>query len=141
MARRPAVGHRSLAHTADISIEAWAPSRERCVAEAVAAVVDTFADVSGAEPTATTGFRVEPAPDEDVLMAVLDEIIYLLDTTGRLPVRADVAASGDGLEVRLSITDADRAELVGAVPKAVSWHDLWFGRDEAGWSCRVTLDV
>ncbi|SCE66445.1 Archease protein family (MTH1598/TM1083) [Micromonospora haikouensis] len=41
-------GRRSVAHTADVRIEAWAPDREGCVAEAVAAMVETFADTTGA---------------------------------------------------------------------------------------------
>jgi SHS2 domain-containing protein len=138
---QPPAGHRRVPHTADIRIEAWAPSRERCVAEAVAALVDSFAEVPAAEPTQTVGFRVEPGKDEDMLTAVLDEVIYRLDAEGQLPVSTDVTARDGGLDVRLRMVDAGRAELVGAVPKAVSLHELRFFRDEAGWSCQVTLDV
>jgi SHS2 domain-containing protein len=31
--------------------------------------------------------------------------------------------------------------MVGAVPKAVSLHELRFDGGPAGWSCGVTLDV
>jgi SHS2 domain-containing protein len=31
--------------------------------------------------------------------------------------------------------------LPGAVPKAVTLHELRFARSEAGWSCAVTIDV
>lgn len=141
MRMKAPVGHRSVPHTADVRIEGWAPSRERCVAEAIAAMVDSFADVSGERPTSTVGFRVEPRPDEDMLVAVLDEVIYLMDTTGRLPVNAEVTHVEGGLDVRLAMIETHRAELVGAVPKGVSLHELRFGRGEAGWLCSVTLDV
>ena len=140
MTTRPP-GHRSVPHTADARIEAWAPSRERCVVEAVAAMVDGFADLSAAPPAGTDEFRAGPATDPDLLVAVLDRVVYLIDTEGQLPASADVRA-GDGiLDVRLRMAGPDRIETFGAIPKAVSLHDLRFERGEEGWSCGVTLDV
>jgi hypothetical protein len=50
-------GYRTLPHTADLRIEAWAPTREACLAEGVAGLVATFADTAKAEPewTARSG--------------------------------------------------------------------------------------
>ncbi len=107
-------------------------------------MVDGFADVSparGSKPVATVDFRVGPGADDDLLVAVLDQVVYQLDTAGQVPVDVDVAAVDGGLEVRLRMTDPDRVEIVGAVPKAVSLHELRFERGAAGWSCGVTLDV
>jgi SHS2 domain-containing protein len=139
---RPAAGHRTVPHTADVRIEAWAPSREGCVAQAVAALVGSFADVAGAGPVGTVAVRIEPAADEDLLAAALDEIIYLMDTDGRLPVGVEVRA-GDrgGLDLDVRLADPGGVELIGAVPKAVSLHELRFERDADGWWCRVTVDV
>lgn len=134
-------GHRSVPHTADARIEAWAPSREQCVAEAVAAMVDGFADVSAAPPAGTVEFRAGPATDPDLLVSVLDRVIYLIDTEGQLPVSADIRPAEATLDVRLQMAGPDRIETFGAVPKAVSLHDLRFDRGDAGWSCGVTLDV
>jgi SHS2 domain-containing protein len=134
-------GHRSVPHTADARIEAWAGSREECVAEAVAAMVDGFADVSAAPPAGTVDFRAGPAADPDLLVAVLDRVIYLIDTEGQLPAAADIRTGEGTLDVRLRMVGPDRIETFGAVPKAVSLHDLRFEPGEAGWSCSVTLDV
>jgi SHS2 domain-containing protein len=141
MEQRPESGHRSVPHTADARIEAWAPTRERCVAEAVAAMVDGFADVSGAPPAGTVEFHVAPAADPDLLVSVLDRVIYLMDVDSRLPVSADVRAAEGGLDVRLAMAEPDRVETFGAVPKAVSLHELRFAERDGGWSCAVTLDV
>lgn len=141
MGDRPAAGHRSVPHTADARIEAWAPSREQCIAEAISALVAGFVAVPDGVPTSPVEFTVEPGADDDMLVSVLDELIYRLDTTGRLPVDADVEAVDGGLRVRLRMTDTDRVDVVGAVPKAVSLHDLRFAREAGGWSCAVTLDV
>ncbi len=134
-------GHRSVPHTADARIEAWAPTRERCVAEAVAAMVDGFADLSGAPPAGTVEFRVGPAADPDLLVSTLDRVILLMDTEGQLPAEADVRAADGGLDVRLRMAGPDRIETFGALPKAVSLHELRFDGGAEGWSCAVTLDV
>ncbi|RQW92061.1 archease [Micromonospora globispora] len=142
MERRPDRGHRMIPHTADVRIEAWAPDREGCVAEAVAAMVESFADASGATADSETEHRVPPGEDPDLLVGVLDEVIFRLETEAALPLETKVRAADDGgLLVRWRTTDTDAVELVGAVPKAVSLHELRFGRDEGGWSCAVTLDV
>ena len=130
-------------HTADVRIEAWAPDREGCVAEAVAAMVESFVDTSGATADAEAEHRVPPGEDPDLLVSVLDEVIFRLETEAALPLETAVRAADDGgLLVRWRTADTDAVELIGAVPKAVSLHELRFGRDEGGgWSCAVTLDV
>ncbi|MEV1332943.1 archease [Micromonospora costi] len=135
-------GHRCVPHTADVRIEAWAPTREACVAEAVTALVDTFVDRAGAEPGAEREFRAPAAADEDLLVTVLDEVIFRMDTADELPLSTEVADDGaGGLVVRWRVTGTDAVELIGAVPKAVSLHELRFGRTGDTWSCAVTLDV
>ncbi|MFG2057474.1 archease [Micromonospora sp. NPDC048930] len=142
MERRPPRGHRNVPHTADVRIEAWAPDREGCVAEAVAAMVDGFVDATGVAAEAETEHRVPPGDDADLLVGVLDEVIFRLDTRGDVPLETEVRPAEDGgLLVRWQVVGADAVEAVGAVPKAVSLHELRFGPDEAGWSCAVTLDV
>ncbi|NDU74859.1 archease [Actinomadura sp. DSM 109109] len=135
-------GHRSVPHPADLRIEAWGPTRERCVAEAVAGLVESFADVSGVRPSGTARVDVPPGPDTDQLAAVLDEVIYRLDAGGEVVLDAGIAAAQDGgLTARLTTGDAAEAVETGAAPKAVSLHALRFGRDDRGWSCAVTIDV
>ncbi|WP_084757430.1 archease [Micromonospora cremea] len=142
MQRSTQRGHRSVPHTADVRIEAWAPDREGCLAEAVAALVETFADTGGARPQADTEFHLPPGDDGEMLVGLLDEVIFRLDTEGTLPLDCDVRATEDGgLRARWQSTSTDTVELVGAVPKAVSLHALRVGPDGAGWSCAVTLDV
>ncbi|RZU75703.1 SHS2 domain-containing protein [Micromonospora kangleipakensis] len=142
MDRRPPRGHRMVPHTADVRIEAWAPDREGCVAEAVTALVDTFVDTTGATPEATVEFQVPSGDDPDLLVGVLNEVIFRLETEGDVPLATEVRAANDGgLLVRWHTTGSDAVELVGAVPKAVSLHELRFGRGQEGWSGAVTLDV
>lgn len=134
-------GHRAVPHTADIRIEAWAPTREECFAEAVLGLVESFADISRAEPTDTATFEVSEETDEDCLVAVLDEVLYLLDTADVVPLSAEIESGEGGDAVWFEVTDVDQVELVGAVPKAISLHELEVDAGPDGWSCRVTVDV
>ncbi|GAA4078605.1 MULTISPECIES: archease [Actinomadura] len=137
-----ASGHRTVPHTADLRIEAWAPTREGCVAEAVAGLVDAFADRAGVPPLGEREAEVGPAADADLLVAALDEVIYRLDVAGELVLAADVTArDGDRLRLRLTVGDVSRAEGTGAVPKAISLHGLRFAEDSGTWACAVTVDV
>lgn len=135
-------GHRTLPHTADVVIEAWAPTRVGCYAEAVRGLVDTFADTSQVVVTESAPLRIEPASDEELLVTLLEEVIFLLDVLGMLPagVLVDEAADG-GLGGMLDLAPVNGAVLVGAVPKAVSRTGLTFGFDGELWTARATVDV
>ncbi|MEU9759143.1 archease [Streptomyces sp. NPDC047985] len=155
--RRPgARGHRTVPHTADLRVEAWAPTAGDCVAEAVRAMVESFADTSGAAPAGERVCTVAAGSGEDLLVSVLEEVVYRLDAHGEIPldvevdadvrVDADTGASrtegeGPGTLVRFRMADAGSAREIGAVPKAVSLHGLRLRDGPDGWICRVTLDV
>ena len=141
MSRGVDSGHRAVPHTADVRIEAWAPTRERCIAEAVRGMVDSFADTSACDETTTRECHVTGKTDEDLLAGVLDEVIYRLDTASEIPVAADVRPADDALWVRFVMADVGSVRPVGAVPKAVSLHELHVKRGAHGWTCSVTVDV
>lgn len=142
-----ASGHRAVPHTADVRVEAWSPTAEGCIGEAVHAVVDGFADTSGARLVGERKCALTARTDEDLLVAVLEEVIYRMDADGEIPLDVEVAAirgaAGDVREssVRFRMADAGTVELVGAVPKAVALHDLELQGGSGGWTCQVTLDV
>ncbi|MCT7355218.1 archease [Streptomyces sp. 15-116A] len=134
-------GHRTVPHTADTRVQAWGTTRERCLAEAVRGMVEAFADVSEAHPSGVERVRLGPGGDEELLTALLDEVIYRVEVAGRIPVEVEVEPSGGGLEVRLSLADLTQATVTGAAPKGVSWQGLRLGPDPYGWSCSVIVDV
>ncbi len=141
MGQVAASGHRTVPHTADLRIEAWAPTADQCLAEAVNGMVEGFADLSGARSEVGRDVLIEAADAEEQLAALLNEVIFRMDTDGELPRAVEVRRAGPGLRVHLSMVDAAEAVPIGAVPKAVSLHGLRFGREGTGWSCSVTLDV
>jgi SHS2 domain-containing protein len=134
-------GHRTVPHTADLRVEAWAPTREGCIAQAVLGTVDSFLDTSSAHPTRTRRCQLAGHSDEDLLVAVLDEVIYLLDTENEAPIDVELDPTDAGLDVRFAMCDATKLPQIGAVPKAVSLNELCLAAGPEGWRCSVTLDV
>jgi SHS2 domain-containing protein len=137
-------------HTADLRIEAWAGSCHECVAESLRGLVDSVADVRGAVATRTAECQLTGVSPADLLASAAEEVIYILDTAGQVPVSVNVRPAGRpvqqqqaaGIVVTLELANASAVEFVGAVPKAVSFHLLTCEPDSSGrWSATMTVDV
>lgn len=137
----PGRGHRTLPHTADIRVEAWAPTREECVAEAVTGMVESFADTTGPRAQWSVDSEIGAEADEDVLVAALDEVIYVLDTEDGVPVDVEVQPVDGRWRLRLELAPVQAVPAVGAAPKAPALHGLRFGSADGTWSCEVVVDV
>ncbi len=139
-------GHRARAHTADVILEAWGPDLAACCEEVVAALVETYCDPAGCPPiVGRHEVHLEPSSDDEAVLQVLDEVIFLLDTSGAVPVGAQVRAGvgGDaaGLEVVILLADRAEVEPTGSVPKAVSRSGLVVERAPTGLRCQVLVDL
>jgi len=135
--------HRKALHPADLRIEAWGPTREECLAEAVRGLVDSFAIVTDRPPHARAERHMTALTDEDLLLAVIDEVLRWLDADGEIPLSVVVRPAPDGgIIMFLVLVRAADAEIIGAVPKAASPHGLRCSPDLAGrWTCVVTIDM
>jgi SHS2 domain-containing protein len=138
-------GHRAVPHTADVAVEAWANSREECLAETVRALVETFADFGEAVPDDSVVLTLAGETDEALLVAVLDEVIYQIEVYGRVVVDVSVdertGATKGQVEVRLATVPVEMVNQVGAVPKGVALYELRFGREARLWRAHVVADV
>ena len=143
-------GHRTVPHTADLRIEAWAGSCEECVAEALRGLIDSVADVRGAVATRAAECELTGVSPADLLASAAEEIIYILDTAGQVPVSVQVRPAGHprqqqpaaSIAVTLELANASAVEFVGAAPKGVSFHRLACEPDASGrWSATMTVDV
>ncbi len=153
--RGPDRGHELLPHTADLILTAWGPSLADCISEAVYALVESFVEsfvelprhhgrtlphIDG--PPAVVPFSCGPAADHELLVRTLDEVIYLLDVSGVVPTRVELAGAPDGgLTGRFEILPIGAVSQVGPVPKAITRHELSVTRVDGTWRCRVTVDV
>ncbi len=129
-------------HTADLIVEAWASTKHRCLEEAVQALVESFVRPAQGAPRRQSPLRLGPASDEDLLLAVLEEVIYLTDVDGVIPIDAHLTTSpGSAVEGWFDVVGLADAEVVGSAPKAVSRNDLFFARTAGEWRCRALIDV
>jgi len=128
-------------HTADLRIEAWAPTRDGCIRQAVLGAVESFLDTSTSGPPHTRRRHLAADRDDDLLVAVLDDVIHLLDTAGEAPVDLRLRSLDGAVDVEFAMVDATTLGQVGAVPKAVSLNELRLQQGEDRWRCSVTLDV
>ena len=138
----PDHGHRTIAHTADVIIEAWAVDFEACCREAVVGLIQSCVDASTASPCGTHRFTVRPDSPDVVLLHVLDEVIFVLDTEMAVPVGADVLAAPDGgLEVELTMAERHTVTPTGSAPKAVSLSGLTVVEEDGRVRCSFLVDV
>ena len=138
----PPAGHRLAPHTADLIIEAWGPSRTECCAQAVLALVEAF--VHPLDPVSTTPvpFEFERADDDELIVRLLEEVIYVVEVLGVVPLSAQIGTvAGGGIAGHFDVTPVDRVELIGAVPKGVSRHGLYCAQEGPTWFARATVDV
>lgn len=134
-------GHRTAPHTADLLVEAWAPSRARCLEEAALALVETFAHPRTGAPTRRRALHRAAAGDEDLLLAVLDEVVYVVDAWGEVPVAVGISVGEEGVDGWLDVVDLGDVEVVGPVPKGVSRHELALAEADGTWTGRAVVDV
>jgi SHS2 domain-containing protein len=135
-------GYELLPHTADVLLSVWAPTMEGCLVEAVRAMVAAFAEVREVRPVRMVGFTCDPAPAAELLVAVLEEAIYLIDTEDVVPVVVAVARGGEGgLVGQFGVADRGEVPIVGPAPKAVTRHGLGLAPAGECWRGEVVIDV
>jgi SHS2 domain-containing protein len=138
---RADAGHLVRAHSSSTHVEAWAPSRSRCLEELVRAVVETFGQTRNAPPTRTMPFRVGATSDTELMLALLDDLYFLVDTDGFLV--SDVSLHDDGsgnLDGTYSLAPVDDLVETMSVRKGTIRSGAKFAPDGLGWRARVVID-
>jgi len=139
---RPGAGRRARpVHAGDLRIDAWGATRERCVAEAVRALVDGVLWVSGHRPLWTASFEVTGSGDDHLVDTTLARVITALRRHGAVPVTTEVTATGDGLRLRCAMVDAAAVRPRGALPKGVTADSVRCGRNAGTWWCTARIDL
>jgi len=135
-------GHCVLPHTADMIIEAWAPTRSGCLEELVRGVVETFADTRGVTATREVPLEIGAARDDDVVVALLSDVCYLLDADGLVVIDVALDEEDDGnFDGTFFVAPVEAVVQIGASPKGISRSDLRFAPDGSLWRGHVLVDV
>ena len=129
--------YRFVDHTAELGVELEAESRPALFQEALLALRELLGDEE-AEEAVVFDVAVEAPDAAALLVAWLEELLYLAETEGLLPERAaGVDVTATALRARVEGRRGAPRPLV----KAVTYHDLELRRTDRGWRARITLDV
>jgi protein archease len=133
-------------HTADVGIEVRAASLGELFADAAAGFVDTIVPVTQVQPDVERELSVEATALDLLLVAWLDELLYVFDTEGLLlPAGVVEVIAADGactLTARMRGERWDPARHPQKVQvKAITYHGLEVAHRDNGWFARVIFDI
>lgn len=141
-----------LEHTADSGVIAFGESFEGLLENAAVGMFSIIADVDSVKPRQSICIEVEADSHEELLMALLRELLFQHDAHGL--IFKDLRVEGiseivdERGERRLKLcavafgepVSETEAELHGDI-KAVTYHGLKVEHDAEGWRAQVIFDV
>ena len=137
---------RMLDHTADVGFELGAPTLEGLFEEARRALLMIVFERPPEEGEGVDTIRLSAPDRETLLVRWLNELNYLIQDAGFVPVGAEMrlgeGGSGYALEARLTGAPLHLEEYgwQGEI-KSATFHGLEVTRGDEGWHARVILDV
>jgi SHS2 domain-containing protein len=123
-------------HTAEVELVVRAPTPEDVFREAADAF-GRYVELDTAGERTTRSFELSGHDHATLLVAMLEELIYLADTEGFVTDDSRIDLSGNDLRVELT----GRRTNVQPIVKAATYHDLEFRQADGVWEARVVLDV
>ena len=138
--------YRLLPHTADGKFQAFGRTLEEAFSNAALALASLMWDWSAVEAKTSVPVRVRGRDHEQLLVKLLDEVVYLKETRRFLVGRVQglaIEAGPEGLTLVaefLGDQSSDRHELHGEV-KAATYHEMKIVRHGTGCSVQVVVDM
>lgn len=119
-------GYRLTPHTADVGLTAWGETLAEAFEHAARALVAVTFDPRTIRIRETRQVAVDADRPDRLLVRFLNEIVYLIDAEGFVPLRARVSL-GDGTltaQLRGRVADGSRPKRRGPHVKAATYHGL-----------------
>jgi SHS2 domain-containing protein len=130
-------------HTADIGLAARGRTLEELFENAAMGLVDLMVDPAGLREDTRLEVSVSAQDRDALLVAWLNELLYVLDARGVLPRRCRVTRISDTdltAELWGERVDRERHTLRRLV-KAATYHGLRVANTNGRWEARVILDL
>jgi protein archease len=125
-----------LSHTAEIELRICAATDEGVFADAADAF-GRYVELDDGGERARHDVNLEAPARADLLVALLEELIFLADTDGFVPDGTELRVERD----RLTGVLEGRRTRIDPIMKAATYHGLQFERSGEVWSARVVFDV
>jgi SHS2 domain-containing protein len=130
-------------HTADIGLIARGRTLQEVFANAASGLVDLTVDPEGLREVTRMQITVSAGDREALLVAWLNELLYLLDTRRFLPRQSRITDLSDtALTAELVGDTVDPSRhAVRRMIKAATYHGLSLREANGLWEARVILDL
>lgn len=142
MAQHPKGSFQFIDHTADAGILVTAPTLEVMFETAAMAFTELITDADSLRHRVVRRFRLQEDDLASLLVAWLQELLYLLDTEGLIFGRFQVNLHELSLEATAwgEVFDAEIHPMKTEI-KAVTYHQLEVGQSDRGWQAQVIFDI
>ena len=134
-------------HTADITIECWAPSLNEAFAEAAKATFEVILDTSSVKPQEPVEINVNGADLEELLVEWIGELIALIDINGQFYSKFEVESietitDGYSLKARAwgETIDHEKHDTRTEV-KAMTYADMKIDQQKKKTTLLFTVDL
>ncbi|MHA2141202.1 MAG: archease [Candidatus Thorarchaeota archaeon] len=134
-------------HTADITVECWAPSLEQAFEEAALAALEVILDTSTVKPINSTDVNVQGIDMEELLVEWIGYIIALIDINSQFYSKFEVqkiAKNPKGFTLSGRVwgedIDLERHDTRTEV-KAMTYADMSIEQETDRTTLRFTLDL
>lgn len=140
-------GFRYHDHTADITIECWAPSLEEAFEEAALAAFEVILDTSTVEPRESVDVNVQGIDIQELFVEWIGQLIALIDVNSQFYSRFEVLelVEKDGacsIKGRVWGEDIDHEKHdTRTEVKAMTYADMRLDRKENSTTLWFTLDL
>lgn len=136
-------GFELFAVTADRGIRSWGAELPVAFRQAARGLWSLMVEPAAVSPRQSISVTVEAADRESLLVAWLNELLYLYEAKGFIGRDCTISNLTDArLDAALvgETVDPTRHVIVSHV-KAVTYHQLHVGPTEGGWEATVVVDV
>jgi SHS2 domain-containing protein len=134
-------------HTADITVECWAPTLEQAFEEAALGALEVILDTSTVQPIETIDVRVQGIDLEELLVEWIGHLIALIDINSQFYSKFEVLGISKSTEgftlsgrVRGENIDLERHDTRTEV-KAMTYADMSIEQEAVRTTLRFTLDL
>jgi SHS2 domain-containing protein len=136
-------GFELLPHTADTGFRAHGETLEELFIHAAEALISIALDPSHVAAFAPRQLAASGATPEELLIAWLNEVLFLLDGEGFVPARFEAVwfEPGGVCAQLLGERRDDARHPPRIVVKAATFHQLQLREHNGGWEAEVYLDI
>jgi protein archease len=130
--------YRWVEHTGELEVWIEASTKAAIFVDAAAALAETFGAIRRGAPMVRREVSVVAPDDEALLVAWLNELLYLAETEDLRPQRvAALQLAGGSLQAEVE----GRVSPARSLVKAITFHRLQVAEQDGRWYARVVLDV